>query len=150
MKLQRDLQEFIALFNSHRVDYLLVGGHAVAFHGYPRYTGDIDFLVRPTEENATRVLAALADFGFGEMGLQAREFIQPGQVIQLGRPPNRIDILTQISGVEFEEAWQGSIVTEIDGLPTRILGREALLKNKRSIDRAKDRADVEELLKIDS
>jgi hypothetical protein len=148
MKLQRDLREFIALLNSHEAEYLLVGGHAVAFHGYPRYTGDIDFLIRPTATNATRVLAVLNAFGFGGVGLSESDFARPGQVVQLGRPPNRIDILTQISGVDFEEAWDGSILTSIDGLPTRILGRDALLKNKSSTDRAKDRADVEELRKI--
>ena len=150
MKLQRDLREFIALLNSHGVEYLLVGGHAVAYHGYPRYTGDIDFLIRPSATNVAHVLAVLSDFGFGGVGLTDSDFMRPCQVVQLGHPPNRIDILTQISGVDFDEAWEGAVVTEIDDLPTRILGREALLKNKRSTDRAKDRADVEELLKIDS
>ncbi|MFH2008671.1 MAG: hypothetical protein ABI333_18940 [bacterium] len=150
MKLQRDLREFIALLNSHGVEYLLVGGHAVAFHGYPRYTGDIDFFIRPSAANAARMLAVLSDFGFGGAGLTEDDFTRPGQVVQLGQPPNRIDILTQISGVEFDEAWVGAVVTELDELPTRILGRDALLKNKGSTDRAKDRADVEELLKLDS
>lgn len=150
MKLQRDFAEFIELLNSHAVDYILVGGHAVAYHGYPRYTGDIDILVRSTSENANRVFAALTDFGFGSVGLRAEDFTRPGQVIQLGHPPSRIDLLTQISGVSFDEARSGAELATLGGLPLRILGRDALLTNKRATDRAKDRADIEELLKIDS
>lgn len=95
-KLQTDLREFIALFNSRKVEYLVVGGHAVAFHGHPRFTGDIDFFIRATPDNAERVLQALADFGFGGIGLSGDDLVAPGQVVQLGRPPNRIDILTSL------------------------------------------------------
>jgi hypothetical protein len=100
VKLQRDLKEFIELLNSHSVDYLVVGGHAVAFHGHPRYTGDIDFWIRATPENAERVLKVLAAFGFSDLLLTTNDLVKPTSVIQLGRPPNRIDLLTSISGVE--------------------------------------------------
>ncbi len=99
MKLQQDLREFVALLNSHRVDFLVVGGHAVAFHGHPRFTGDIDFLIRPSLQNATQVLNAF------DLSLSVEDFVKPGNVVQLGRPPNRIDLLTSFSGVEFEDAW---------------------------------------------
>lgn len=92
MKIQKDLREFIELLNSHGVEYLVVGGHAVAFHGYPRYTGDIDFLVRPTEENASRIVAVLESFGFSDAHEIKVSLTQPEKIVQLGRPPNRIDI----------------------------------------------------------
>jgi hypothetical protein len=99
------LREFIELLTSHGCEFLVVGGHAVAFHGHPRFTGDIDFLIRSTSENESRVLAALRDFGFGQLELRVEDLTKPESVVQLGRPPNRIDLLTSISGVEFERAW---------------------------------------------
>jgi hypothetical protein len=103
-KLQNDLSEFIALLNSTGVEYLVVGGHAVAFHGHPRLTGDIDFFVRPTQENGARIVDVLNQFGFGQLLLRPEDFSTQGRVVQLGRPPNRIDLLTSISGVDFDEA----------------------------------------------
>jgi hypothetical protein len=120
-----------------------VGGHAVAFHGYPRYTGDIDFFVEPTEENATRLMQALDRFGFGDVGIEQQDLVTPGKVIQLGFPPSRIDLVTSITGVIFAEAQASHVATDLDGLPVRILGRDALLKNKRAAGRAKDLADLE-------
>ena len=150
MKLPKDWREFIELLNSHGVEFLVVGGHAVGYHGYPRFTGDIDFFVRPSPANATRVLQVLSEFGFdGADELQA-DLAHPGKMIQLGRPPNRIDLLTDLSGIDFEEAWRGSVQTSMDGAPVRIIGREALLKNKRESGRAKDLADVEEIEKAAS
>jgi predicted nucleotidyltransferase len=143
VKLARDLREFIELLNSHGVEYLVVGGHAVAFHGYPRYTGDIDFFVEPTEENAARLLQVLNAFGFGGVGIEREDLTTPGKVIQLGYPPSRIDLVTGITGVSFAEAWAGHVATHLDGLPVRMLGRDALLKNKRATGRAKDLADLE-------
>ena len=148
MKLQKDLREFIELLNSHGVEYLVVGDHAVAFHGYPRYTGDIDFLVRPTEENASRIVAVLESFGFSDAHEINASLTQPEKIVQLGRPPNRIDILTSASGVNFEEVWKQAIVAELEGLPVRFPDLSSLLKNKRASERAKDLADVEELEKV--
>ena len=147
-KLQTDLREFIVLLNSRKVEYLVVGGHAVAFHGHPRFTGDIDFFIRPTPDNAERVLEAMADFGFGGIGLSREDFVAPGQVIQLGRPPNRIDILTSISGVDFEDAWDARVPADLDGEQVQFLGWRHLIQNKQASDRTKDRADVEKLLAI--
>ena len=148
MKLQKDLREFIELLNSHKVDYLIVGGHAVAFHGHPRYTGDIDFLVRPTEENASRIVAAIKEFGFSDAESLKLSFVEQNKVIQIGRPPNRIDILTSASGIEFEEAWARSVEGAIDGVQVRFPDIEMLIKNKSASGRRKDLADVEELEKL--
>ena len=148
MKLQKDLREFIELLNSHAVEYLVVGGHAVAFHGYPRYTGDIDFLVRPTEENASRIVAAIMKFGLADAESLKATLVQQQKVVQIGRPPNRIDILTSASGIDFEEAWERAISGSLDGLPVQFPDLRSLLKNKRASGRAKDLADVEELEKV--
>src|SRR5260370_2797222 len=102
MPLNNDLREFVGLLNSNEVEYLVVGAFAVAFHGFPRYTADLDLLIRPTAENAERVVRALTQFGFGNLGITAEDFQSPGQVIQLGVQPNRLDLLTAISVVNFE------------------------------------------------
>ena len=145
MKLQQDLREFVALLNSHIVEFLVVGGHAVAFHGHPRFTGDIDFLLRPSVPNASRALDALHAFGFGDLSLSIDDFVKLGNVIQLGRPPNRIDLLTSISGVEFEDAWASRVHAELDGLPVCFLGWQSLIENKEASGRPKDLADVAKL-----
>ena len=145
MKLAEDLREFVELLNSTKVEYLIVGGHAVGYHGYPRYTGDIDVFIRRSPENAARVASVLDAFGFGQLGADADTFQQPDMVVQLGRPPNRIDILTQISGVEFDDAWPGREDVLLDGVPVPMIGRDALLANKRASGRPKDLADLREL-----
>jgi hypothetical protein len=145
VKLQKDLREFIELLNSHKVEYLVVGGHAVAYHGHPRYTGDIDFFVRPSAENAARVAAVIRAFGFPDAALDASTFTELDKVVQLGRPPYRIDILTSISGLSFEEAWADCVESELDRIPVRFIGKKALVANKRASGRAKDLADVDEL-----
>ena len=134
--------------NSHGVEYLVVGGHAVAYHGHPRFTGDIDFLIRPSPTNAQRVLLVLAEFGFGGVGITERDLLEPGRVVQLGQPPNRIDILTSISGVDFEAAWQGRVQTLLDDQPVSLIGWDELLRNKRASGRSKDMVDLEKLLAI--
>ena len=125
----------------------MVGAFAVAFHGFPRYTADLDLLVRPTAENADRVLRALSEFGFGKLGIQAADLRTPGMVVQLGVQPNRIDLLTALSGVSFEEAGATGCEAELDGIATRFIGRSALLRSKEQTGRAKDLGDAEELRK---
>lgn len=147
-KLQHDLREFIVLLNSHGVEYLVVGGHAVAYHGHPRFTGDIDFLIRAAQSNAQRVLNVLHAFGFGDLGITEGDLVGPGRIIQLGHPPNRIDVLTSISGVDFESAWQSRVETLIGDQPVNLLGWEDLLRNKRASGRQKDLADLEKLLAV--
>lgn len=143
MKLQSDLREFVELLRSRGVDFIVVGAHALAFHGHPRFTGDIDLWLRPTAKNAQRVVAALDEFGFGGVGLTTEDFTQPGQVVQLGRPPNRIDLLTEITGVTFDAAWSRRVAGELDGVSVSFLGRDDLVANKRATGRTKDAADVE-------
>jgi hypothetical protein len=145
MRLQKDLREFIALLNSNKVEYVIVGAFALAFHGRPRYTGDIDILVRTSPENAANVENAITEFGFSSSGLRATDFRAPGQVVQLGRAPNRIDVLTSISGVSFDDVWANRVVSEIDGLQVAIIGRKELVANKKATGRAQDRADLESL-----
>jgi hypothetical protein len=147
-KLQADLREFIELLNSHNVDYLIVGGHAVAFHGHPRFTGDIDFLIRTTPANARRVLQVLHAFGFGDLGIVEGDLLEAGRVVQLGQPPNRIDLLTSISGVNFESAWESRVQTTMDNQPVSLIGWDDLMRNKRVSGRQKDLADVEKLLAV--
>ena len=147
-KLQSDLKEFIALLNSRKAEYIVVGGHAVAFHGYPRFTGDIDFFLRATPDNAERVLSVLKDFGFGDLQIGISDLTTPNRVIQLGRPPNRIDLLTSISGVEFDDAWPSRVSTDLDGEQVSFLGLNELIQNKRASNRENDRADVSKLLAI--
>src|SRR4030067_986732 len=102
MAMEKDFRDLFALFNAHNVEYVIVGGYALAFHGAPRYTGDLDILVKPDEENARRVMKALDEFGFGSIGLKNTDFIYQDKIVQLGVPPVRIDIITSISGVTWE------------------------------------------------
>jgi Nucleotidyltransferase of unknown function (DUF6036) len=147
-KLQADLREFIMLLNSHNVEYVVVGGHAVAFHGYPRFTGDIDFLIRTTPDNVSRVLTVLNVFGFGNLGIVEEDLLERGRVLQLGHPPNRIDLLTSISGVDFDSAWEQRVQTLMDDQPVALLGWDELIRNKRVAGRQKDLADLEKLLAV--
>ena len=142
MALPRDWKEFIELLNSHRVEYVVVGAIAVSYHGYPRFTGGLDVLIRPTLANAQRVHAVIVAFGFPATGLDPENLIEPGKFVQLGVPPARIDVLHEISGVAFDEAWSRHVVAEIDGISVNMIGREALIRNKRAAGRDKDRADL--------
>ena len=146
MRLNRDLREFIELLNSRRVEYVIVGAHCLAFHGRPRYTGDLDILVRPTAENATKLVELLHHFGFADAGFTQSDFTQPEQVIQLGRPPHRIDLLTSLTGVSASEAFSSKITAEIDGVSVFILSREMLIQNKRAVGRPQDLADLDGLV----
>ncbi len=139
MKLDNDLREFVALL-SHEVDFVVVGGHAVAYHGYPRMTESFDLLMRPTLENGERIVKALGDFGFSSIALAAADFTASDRVIQLGRAPNRIDLLTHLYGVEFGEVWQSRIAASLDGLSVSMISKDALIRNKRATGRTQDRA----------
>jgi hypothetical protein len=116
MRISKDLYEFIALLNSNHVEYLIVGAFAVAWHGYPRYTGDLDILVRPDKQNSERVISTLEQFGFASLGLEADTFEADGAIVQLGVQPNRIDLLTSITGVSFEEAWNARVNGVLDDI----------------------------------
>lgn len=137
----------LAALSAAGAEYLIVGGHAVAAHGVIRGTLDIDVFVRPDPKNAERVMQALRAWGAPVQthGVSAADFSAPGTVYQIGLPPRRIDILTAIDGVSFEEALEGHIVVSIEGSSFPVIGREALLKNKRASGRHKDLGDVEAL-----
>jgi hypothetical protein len=150
MHLNKDLREFIELLNSSKVEFLVVGAFAVAWHGYPRFTADIDFFVRPAPENADAILAALQAFGFGSLDITRDDLCLPDRIIQLGVKPNRIDIITSIAGLNFETAWVGRASGHLDGIPVNFIGRKDLIHNKEATGRAKDLGDAEELRKRDT
>ena len=143
MEVQKDFKELLELFNAHKVNYLIVGSYALAFHGAPRYTGDIDLFVEPDLGNATKILNALNDFGFGAVGLKQNDLITPNQVIQLGYPPVRIDLITSISGVSWTEAFDNREVGKYGEVPVNYIGRNQYVLNKRASGRKKDLADLE-------
>ena len=145
MEAQSDFRELLALFSEHKVDYLIVGAYALAFHGAPRYTGDMDLLVRPDTENAKRILAALSAFGFGDLGLTIDDFSSPERIVQLGVSPVRVDIVTSLTGVSWPDAIAGSVAGTYGNIPVRYLGRSAFIRNKRALGRKKDLADIEAL-----
>jgi hypothetical protein len=145
MEIQKDFKELLSLLNNREVEYIIVGAYALAFHGSPRYTGDIDIYVNPVEENAVKILAVLNDFGFGSLKLNVDDFTEPGNVIQLGLPPVRVDILTSISGVTWDEAYNGKVKDHYGDIEIWYLGREQYIANKKATGRLKDLADIESI-----
>lgn len=142
--LNRDFREFVGLLHARAVEYLVVGGYALAAHGHPRYTGDIDFWIRPGPGNLQRLLQALQDFGFGSLGLSTQDFT-PDAVVQLGQPPRRIDLMTTIDGVDFDRCYERRETVELEGVRLDIIGLEDFKANKRARGRLKDLADLEDL-----
>jgi len=145
LDVQPDFRDLLALLNVHRVEYLVVGAYALAFHGAPRFTGDLDILIRPGVRNGGRIVAALAEFGFASLGLTAEDFGKAGKVVQLGVAPVRIDLVTSLTGVSWKEAAAGSRPGKYGDLRVRFLGKKEFIKNKRAIGRTKDLADIEAL-----
>jgi hypothetical protein len=142
MGLSKDRREFLELLNSRGVDYIIVGAHSLALHGRPRYTGHLDILVWSTPENARVLVDILNEFGFAQSGFEEPDFLKPEQLIQLGRPPTRIDLLTSISGVSGEEAFASKVSADLDGIPVFVLAKDALIRNKRATGRPQDLADL--------
>jgi hypothetical protein len=145
MEVQQDFKELLELFNAHKVKYLIVGSYALAFHGAPRYTGDIDIFIKPDSENATRILTALDEFGFGSVGLKKEDLKTPNKVVQLGFPPVRIDIITSISGVSWDDAFKNHDKGEYGDIPVLYIGKKQYVINKKACGRKKDLADLEAL-----
>ncbi|MCI0494041.1 nucleotidyltransferase [candidate division KSB1 bacterium] len=145
MVLNQDFREFIQLLNEHDVKYLVVGGYAVAFHGYPRYTKDIDIWIYLDKANAEKLLKLLEDFGFGSLDLKVEDFLDPEHVVQLGYPPNRIDLMTDLKGVEFKTCYSAKVEIEIEGIKVNFIDLENLKKNKQATGRHQDLADLENL-----
>lgn len=145
MEVQRDFKELLELFNAHNVEYVIVGGYALAFHGAPRYTGDMDILVTPGENNAQEVLNALKDFGFASLDLSIDDFSLPEKVVQLGVPPVRVDIITSITGLSWEQVVSNRVKGTYGDVPVYYIGKKEFIANKKAIGRHKDLADVEAL-----
>ena len=145
MEVQPDFRELLALFNANQVDYMVIGGYALAFHGAPRFTGDLDIFVKPDPENARRIIEALDQFGFKSVDLGVDDFQAPDQVVQLGVPPVRVDILTSITGVSWAEAASGRVEGKYGEIPVYYIGREQFAANKRATGRKRDLADLEAL-----
>jgi hypothetical protein len=145
MEVQKDFRDLLELLNTHKVEYLIVGAYALAFHGAPRYTGDMDIYVKPNPTNAQRIMAALNDFGFGSAELSAADFEAEDRVVQLGFPPVRVDIVTSLTGVSWEEAVSGKVEGTYGDVRVYYIGREQFISNKRVLGRKKDLADLEAL-----
>ena len=146
MNLSKDCREFIALLRSQEVDFLVVGAAALAAHGRPRYSGDVDFWIRCNADTAAKMERVIEGFGFASTKLKAADFAEANQVIQLGVAPNRIDILTGLTAWNFGEAWVKRVEVEIDGLMLPVLDRESFRVNKAALGRNKDLADIEDLV----
>lgn len=146
MELNPDFKEFLQSLNENEVRYLVVGGYAVAFHGHPRYTKDIDLWIDLDEQNARKVIKALDDFGFGSLNLQPADLLEPDMVIQLGYPPRRIDLLMGLEGATFEECYASRLEEEIGGIRVCFINRDNLARLKRAAGRPQDLADLDNLI----
>jgi hypothetical protein len=147
MNLNQDFQEFVELFVEHEVEFLIVGGYALAAHGHPRYTKNLDVWVWLGEENSQRIIAAIEAFGFGDLGLTATDFQNPDVMVQLGHEPQRIDILTFASGLHFSEAYENRVYVTIGNIQVPFISVDDLRRNKLSTGRPRDIADVADLPK---
>jgi hypothetical protein len=143
--LNKDFKEFVALLNQNKVDYLVVGGYAVAIHGHPRYTKDLDIWLWVDKQNADKMMTVLVEFGFSSLELSAEDFLSKGYVIQLGQPPNRIDLLTQVDGLEFELCYPEKVIVDIEDVAVNFIDLDNLKKNKLATGRFQDLADLENL-----
>jgi hypothetical protein len=144
-KLDKNFTDFLKLLNRHGVDYLIVGGYAVGYHGFVRATGDLDIFVRISATNADALLKCFREFGFSDFELRAEVFLEPGKIVRIGIPPLRIEVINQISGITFDECFPKRITARIGALETYFVDRESLLTNKQAAGRLKDLADVEGL-----
>ncbi len=145
MIFNQDFREFIESLNKHNVRYLLIGGYAVALHGHPRYTKDLDIWIWMDNTNAANLLNALKDFGFSSLPLVIEDFLKPDQIVQLGFPPNRIDLMTSPKGIEFNTCYASREEIEIEGLKVNLIDLNNLKINKKATGRHQDLADLENL-----
>lgn len=144
-QMQKDLREFVELLLSKKVEFVVVGAHALAFHGRPRLTEDIDFFVRMSPENAARIMETMQEFGIVPSTVTKNDFLKPDSVVQLGYAPNRIDLITSLSGVSPDEVWDTRVQGELDGLSVYFISLDTFAKNKRATGRKKDLGDLEGL-----
>ena len=147
ISLEKDIIDFIILCNKHNVKYLVIGGYAVSVHGYPRSTKDIDLCIEMSETNASKMVQVIKDFGFSSLKLKNEDFLKKDSITQLGFPPLRIDILNDLDGVSFEEAWNNKKIISFENVPVNFIGYNDLLIVKQKAGRPQDIADVEKLKK---
>ena len=145
--LNKDFREFIQLLNENKVKYLVIGGYAVAFHGYPRYTKDLDFWIWANPDNADRLLKTIKDFGLGSMNLSKEDLLDLDNVIQIGYEPNRIDVIIDLEGLDFESCYGRRIDSTMDDINVPFIGLEDLIKNKLTTGRMQDKVDANKLKK---
>jgi hypothetical protein len=143
MEVQPDFKELLELLNAHKVEYIIVGAYALAFHGVPRFTGAIDIFVKPDPKNAEKILAALEEFGFSSLDLTKSDFEDPDKVVQLGVAPVRVDLITSLTGVTWQQANKGKVEGTYGDVPVYYIGRKDFLVNKKTLGRKKDLADIE-------
>lgn len=149
MDLAPDFDEFCALLLDHHVEFVVVGAYALAFHGAPRFTGDLDVFVRPTESNGQRLLEVIAEFGFPPSGLTPADIASGGKVVEMGVVPVQLHVMSQIDGVTWDEVWKSREMGPLGRHLVPYIGRDAFLRNKRAVGRAKDLADIEALREPD-
>ncbi len=148
MTLAQDFEEFVQLLNKHQVDYMVVGGYALAFHGKPRHTGDLDIWINSSEANAEKLVVAVREFGLTSLALTKSDFMQEGYVTQIGYPPLRIDILNSIDGVKFEDAFPNKLHVDVNGVEIKYIGLKEFIENKTATGRIQDIADLREIKKL--
>lgn len=145
--LHKDFHDFLSLLAKHNARYLVVGGYAVAVHGYPRYTGDLDIFIALDVQTANAVAGALTEFGFSDQEINPRLFLEPKSIVEIGQEPLKLQIMNAISAVSFEEAYEKRQTVRLDDLDVPFLSYQDLIRNKSNTGRGKDKVDVEELAK---
>lgn len=143
MEIQEDYKELLELFNKHNVDYVIVGAYALAFHGCPRYTGDLDILIKPDINNAEKIIKAIKDFGFESLGLKSDDFTEKERIVQIGVVPVRIDIITSLTGLMWEQVENNKVSSNYGDTKVYFIGKNELISNKKALNRHKDLADIE-------
>lgn len=147
-QLNQHFLEFIGLLEEEKVDYLVIRGYAVGVHGFPRYTGDIDFFIAVSDVNSLKVMRVFEKFGFRDIGIVREDFLKRDHVVEIGREPRKIQVLTGIDGVEFEDCFTRKVEAMIGGRMVKFIGKDDLIRNKAAFGRAKDLIDLEELKKL--
>ena len=148
MTLARDFEDFVKLLNKHKTAYMVVGGYALAFHGKPRHTGDLDIWIKVSNSNAAKMLRVVKDFGLGSLGFTKKDFLKEGFVSQIGHPPLRIDILNSIDGVAFDKAYKNKLSIDLDNIRIDYIGLGDFIKNKQSTGRARELADIKDIQNV--
>ncbi|RYY95685.1 MAG: hypothetical protein EOO11_15290 [Chitinophagaceae bacterium] len=146
-ELIKDFRDFIGLLNAKEVKYVLLGGYAMAWHGHPRYTGDIDFFIARSAQNAEALVKVMNEFGMASLGLTVNDFLEEGIVVQFGRAPYRVDLLTFADGLDFDETWESRVVADWEGVTVNVISRDMLIRNKLASGRGKDLEDAKTLVK---